>query len=243
MQWLYVIYTAEDCLARLLGTFWTKLRVRLSFSPSSILFSDDRQAMARTPSCIRAISALPYPLPLATYATARPKGTRHPRPPVFFPSRLLSGKTCDSPLQIINISFQRIPHLMLTVGISGSFDIFFTFISSCCSVAIPTGSTILHIARFHLNLYVRLGRLFHMPRWEHFQENMFFACVAVSEMALYQYQDAQGLKTVSFHCDGTQRHSPPSLPNISSYIGGLPSLEIGHCCQQSTWIGCSVPRT
>ena len=124
MQWLYGIYTAEDCLARLLGTFWTKLRVRLSFSPSS-MFSDDRHAMARTPSCIRAISALPYPLPLATYATARPKGTRHPRPPVFFPSRLLSGKTCDSPLQIINISFQRIPHLMLTVGISGSFDIFF----------------------------------------------------------------------------------------------------------------------
>jgi hypothetical protein len=33
------------------------------------------------------------------------------------------------------------------------------------------------------------------------------------------------------------------LPSIPSCMGGLPSLEIGHCCQLGTGIDCSVPKT
>jgi hypothetical protein len=95
---------------------------------SSILFSDDRHAgayfpMGRMPPCLRAISALPHPLRLATYATARPKNTPAAAA-VLFLLRVVSGETFDNPFQIINISFQSIPDLMLDMGTSGSFDIF-----------------------------------------------------------------------------------------------------------------------
>ena len=94
---------------------------------SSILFSDDRHAgvffpMASMPSCLRAISGLPHPLRHMPQRGRKTHASHNRR--FFFPLRVVSGKTCDSPCQIINISFQPIPHLMLTMSTSGSFNIF-----------------------------------------------------------------------------------------------------------------------
>ena len=161
----------------------------------------------------------------------------------FFPLRVVSGETCDSPCQIINISFQAIPHLMLTMCISGCFDIFymdFRLLQHGDSQRMNDPVN----GMFFLNLYVRLGWLFHMPRWDHFQEQ---ALLLVLQLAEWHYTNIEVRKVpkhsafIVMECDA---NSPPSLPIIPSYIGGLHHWKqgIAASCAQGLIVASQKPQ-